>query len=233
MERALANDTWQHGFSEDQLREMERAREAGVGGERGFISWATGDIFGVGETSNDLRRQAQGLADDQFAFSTYVFDSNQRLQEQIARAKAQNEAGELSNELFRIQLDGASSMQRDYGKLFGSSQQGILQGILTDQTLLDRFAANKLDDDSRNMVITAIETLSRPYTTFDNMSGQTTRVTPRLPSAVVMAGELYEKNSGTPMFNKGGLVTRRMADGGPADLSAFQKRLLSVDPSSP
>jgi hypothetical protein len=54
-----------------------------------------------------------------------------------------------------------------------------------------------------------------------------------LPSAVVMAGELYEKNSGTPMFNKGGLVTRRMADGGPADLSAFQKRLLSVDPSSP
>jgi hypothetical protein len=171
---------------------------------------------------------------DNQLFQQNYNNANQRIDSGLSLLQQellQQQQGTRQYQAITDRLEALSGLQTDYSKIFGGSREGIMQGILTDQLTLDLFARGETDPDVTNRIITSIEQLSRPVTTF-NEFGQRVTTTPMLPSNVVNAARQYEANFG-PMiggsYNQGGPV-RKFQNGGGAGLTEFERRMQSVQP---
>ncbi len=246
LQRQFDETNLQEAFRFDRtLDENIRAREASQGGERGLIAALTFDKFGVGDTAFDLNSAAQEFGFDiqqaaldlraqNQAFKQNYSIATQAINDELARSQQALKAQQYGTQQYQAvtnRLEALSGLQTDYSKIFGSSREGIMQGLLTDQLTLDLFARGKTTPDVTNRIITSIEQLSRP-TTIMNEFGQRVTTTPMLPSNVVNAARQYEANFG-PMiggsYNQGGPV-RKFQNGGGAGLTEFERRMQSVQP---
>jgi len=258
-ERLLENDDFKNKFTEQQFVEMKRQfqatayntrREFDMGLKEQIASresrfGAENDFFGTGLSIFDLNKAAQEFGFDMQERALQLKVDNQLFQQNYNNANQRIDSGLslLQQELLQQQqgtrqyqaitdrLEALSGLQTDYSKIFGSSREGIMQGLLTDQLTLDLFARGKTSPDVTNRIITSIEQLSRPKVTF-NEFGQRITTAPMLPSNVVDAARQYEANFG-PMiggsYNQGGPV-RKFQNGGGADLTEFERRMQSVRP---
>ena len=151
--------------------------------------------------------------------------ANAKLSEELSRAESDRLNVDLGIQGYQATTDRINAiqgLQTDYSKIFGSSQQGIMRGILSDTAALERFGSGRSSPDEAQQIISSIEFLSRPTMSIDP-SGLRTYSNPTLPSTVVNAARSYEQNVG-PMFNQGGPVVK-MANGGDPQMTEFQRRI--------
>jgi len=256
LDRLLANDEFAEELGRDQFTELVRQREALRGGERGIINAVANSVlgidtgFGVGTTAFDIAREAQKfgfniqeeslqLKQEEASFMQRFREANRKLSEELARAKVENESVDLGIRGYQAgtdRIEAIQSLQTDYSKLFGGSQEGIMRGVLSNTDALDRFGRGLSSPSEAQQIIQSIEVLSRPSRVFDPSTGMSTYSNPSLPSAVVEAARLYEQNVG-PMFAQGGAVVK-MAEGGDPQMTAFQKRMMeqprsALEPTPP
>ena len=237
LERLINNDEFTQKLSERAQTEVENAREAQVGGERGIIDFLTFGLFGRGETAFELRQKAQDFGFDYQAreqaltsqrqgFLDNLRAAGQKLSQELARNEQILQQQDLGIDAYRATTDRINairSLQTDYSNIFGSSESARMRGILTDQSLLDRFATGNTNPSETSMVIQSIEALSRPVTRFDPNTGFQERFTPSLPRNVIEAATTYETNFG-PMFRASGGLVQKFQSGGEA-MTEFQKRI--------
>ena len=161
------------------------------------------------------------------------------MQEELERAAAILDVENLSLDAYQATTDrinALSSMQTDYTKIFGGSQEGIMRGILSNTEALQRFGLGQSSPDEAQQIITSMEFLSRPTMSYDPRTGAQVYSNPILPSAVVEAARLYEQNVG-PMFAQGGPVVK-LANGGDPQMTEFERRMMrqprsSIEPTPP
>ena len=187
----------------------------------------------------NLQEQAAELAEQQQAFRQRYQDAQLKLQEELERAAAILDVENLSLDAYQATTDrinALSSMQTDYTKIFGGSQEGIMRGILSNTEALQRFGLGQSSPDEAQQIITSMEFLSRPTMSYDPRTGAQVYSNPILPSAVVEAARLYEQNVG-PMFAQGGPVVK-LANGGDPQMTEFERRMMrqprsSIEPTPP
>ena len=235
LDRLMENDEFREKFQEAQLLEQERSREAGgAGGERGFLNAITPFDMFVGPSAFDLNQtaqqfgfnlqeQAMQLKADQQGFMQRYRSATNKLGEELARAESQRDNSSLNLRGYQAQTDRITAlqeMQTDYSSVFGSSQDGIMRGILTDVDRMNNFGNGNLSPSDAAQVITALEYVSRPITRTNPNTGMSETQVPSIPTYQIEAARNYEQNVG-PLFKNGGPVIK-MAEGG----SAFEQRLL-------
>ena len=232
LDRLLGNDEFSQNLAmenlqlnQDQLQELINAREAYRGGERGWIAALTFDNFGVGETAFDLQQRGVQLQESESGFMQRLRSANAKLSEELSRAESDRLNVDLGIQGYQATTDRINAiqgLQTDYSKIFGSSQQGIMRGILSDTAALERFGSGRSSPAEAQQIISSIEVLSRPTMSIDP-SGFKTYTNPTLPAAVVNAARSYTQNVG-PMFNQGGPVVK-MANGGDPQMTEFERRI--------
>lgn len=189
-----------------QSNEAKRHRLATVGGEgtgffqKGILSYTPLTFLPVlndiGEDSalrqnqeamdnlNIAKRSAQELAIEQFDHLKMVREAQNVMAQQAQFANQQFQQQELDREDFEAMMGAIKDSQRDLSSVFGNSYQGIMQGLLTDQSLLDAYGNGTLDADTTNIVDRALIELTTPVQEYDPRTGRTSTRVQQLPRAV-------------------------------------------------
>ena len=239
-------DKWNKKFDKKQLREMARQREATVGGYgTSSLSWVP--VIGgwledsAFEFNQDQRLFLQeqqmigmDLQQQEFDFLKQYRQGQNWIAARNQELQSQWRMGQIDQQRYESNLDALSSMQTNYGELFGGSKEGIMQGLLTNQALLDSYANGTLDADQTNMVNTMLIELSTPYSKWDPADSTVTYYTPgaNLPNAIMEALNTREQN-GLPApigAKRSGLNIPGMQAGGDPGWAAFRERITPRDP---
>ena len=249
MTRLLENDEWSQAFAEIGLAEDRERRIATVGGEGSgwfadvpilsrilkFTERSAMDLnadeLQLREMAFDLQREAHSLAEDEFQALQRSREAQQRLAELTSQQ-------DFTSDM----MEAMSSLQTDYNTIFGNNTRALMQGYLSDPSLLSAYQRGDLDDRSTNLVQTAITELMQERRQYDPVMGTWTTTTPQLPRHLEEAlggreamsrrlGDSTNLNLGPPFTGRaqGGEI-RKMANGGDA-YSGVRDRLASTDPS--
>ena len=191
------------------------------------------------ELSRDQLNQVRRLENQALKFQRQEFDALEeyrqaqtwlasRQQENLAQFRNQ----QIQQEEYSSVLDYLTNMQTNYSELFGGSYEGIMQGLLTNQSLLDGYGNGTLSPDQTNMVNTMLIELSTPYTEWNPKTGAITTHTPTLPRAVIEATRRREGNGlPAPVFpDRYGLNIPGMQEGGDPGWASFRERI-APDPA--
>jgi len=130
------------------------------------------------------RRSSNELAMREFDHLKMVREAQNVMAQQAQFANQQFQQQELDREDFEAMMRAIKDSQRDLSSVFGNSYQGIMQGLLTDQSLLDAYGNGTLDADTTNIVDRALIELTTPVQEYDPRTGRTSTRVQQLPRAV-------------------------------------------------
>lgn len=136
---------------------------------------------------NTAKRSANEIAMAELGQMGFIRAAQQNLAQQAEFAQQQFKQQDLNRRDFEARMSAIADNQRDLSTVFGSSYNGILQGMMTDQSLLDDYSNGSLDRDMTNVVDRAMLELTTPIVEFDPRTGITSTRTPTLPRAVQQA----------------------------------------------
>ena len=232
LKRLLRNDREDVRLNDLQLEEVRRAHQAVYGGEDVF--WGSDqqtsfelqqDLAKIGFDMDGMRI---AIGNDQQLFENLVTSAQLKLQQQEQRDLTAYRNANLTQNQMAAMTSFMQSMQTDYSSLFGGTRQGMAQGILTDQRLLDDYGTGTLTYDEGNKVDQAILLLLQPVTRYDEQTGTNVTETPRIPAAV-KAALLERQLNGLPLPDS----MPKFAEGGEAQRqAALQSVEQFLDPSS-
>lgn len=153
-----------------------------------------------------FRRSGNELAIQEFDYMRQLQNNAQFLDAQQQFANQQLANDQMNLREFQAITKAIQDQQRDLSSIFGNSYEGTIRGLLSDQSILNDYAAGTLDPSTTNVIDQAILVLQEPRSVYDPNTGLSTTQQTDLPRAVKDA--LYQRTyNNLPLPNEGGSMS--------------------------